>query len=359
MNKSIFAITDLKGIDLKKRRIPILASTTEKDRDGEVVLPIAFRKTLTRYLTDNPVILASHNYRGDSVGKAVDFKIGPNGIGGYVEFADTVEGEKYWKLYKGGYQRAFSIGWMGSKWFEPNPEKDVKDGQIMIQLEDMSDPIKINHDPSVRRYLIEGEILETSVCAIPCNRGAISQLSVDEVKSFFGDITESELKGLEEIVDQMMKLAGGKEGKDGDGTDGGDGNADGGTGGDADGDTTGGADGAAAGDGDGNAAADGSGDGSDAGDGEDKSAAAFAAILKALADLTAQYKAMETQLNEALAAVKAMQTAFSDIDEKVLSILNAHKGKGDDGRDGHDGDAGDDLEKGLNDILVAMKTLNS
>ena len=202
MKKSFFAaISDLKGIDVKNRRIPIMASTIEIDRDHEVVLPQAFRKTLARYLTDNPVILASHNYGGDSVGKAVDFSIAVNGIPGFVEFAPTTAGEKYWQLYKGGYQRAFSIGWMGSKWFEVDHEKCRKDGQVVVPFDDIP-AITLPYDKNVNRYLVEGEILETSVCAVPCNRSAISQLKGADITAFKHLLME-EMEGLKSMIGEI------------------------------------------------------------------------------------------------------------------------------------------------------------
>ena len=201
MKSFMTAISDIKGIDIKNRRIPIMASTTEIDRDHEVVLPQAFRKTLARYLSDNPVILASHNYSGDSVGKAVDFTIVDHGIPGYVEFAPTVAGEKYWQLYKGGYQRAFSIGWMGSKWFDVDHEKCRKDGQVVVPFDDIP-AITLPYDKNVNRYLVEGEILETSVCAVPCNRSAISQLKGADITAFKQLLLE-EMEGIKAMIGEI------------------------------------------------------------------------------------------------------------------------------------------------------------
>lgn len=101
----------VKAINKDKRQMDIVANTINMDRDNEVIHPKAYTKTVPSFM-ENPVLLAAHNYRGDAVGKFVDMNVEESGLKGRVEFAPTDDGEKYWALYSGGYQRAFSVGFM-------------------------------------------------------------------------------------------------------------------------------------------------------------------------------------------------------------------------------------------------------
>lgn len=145
----------VKSVDQGKRQITALASTSDPDRDGDIILPTAFKKWLPTYLR-NPVILAEHSHRlGDGkspvVGKCVSAQIDKAGLHIVVEFAETEAAEDHWQLYKGKFQRAFSVG------FIPHASEDRKiDGNVV-------------------RVFTEVELLEISCVPVPSNREALSK----------------------------------------------------------------------------------------------------------------------------------------------------------------------------------------
>lgn len=79
------------------------------DRDGEVIIPKGvnlgeFRK--------NPVVLFGHDRHSPPIGKAewIKFKKNINSIVAKVIFADTDMGKEIFNLFKGGFMKAFSVG---------------------------------------------------------------------------------------------------------------------------------------------------------------------------------------------------------------------------------------------------------
>ncbi len=96
---------------LSDNEIELVGSTETVDRDGDIVVPSGIDlKNFKR----NPVILAGHNYRDPAIGKGAATK-----REGKLVFKVTFppEGDNpmadiYRKLYKGGFMRAGSIGFI-------------------------------------------------------------------------------------------------------------------------------------------------------------------------------------------------------------------------------------------------------
>ena len=146
----------VKSIDQDKRQITALASAGTLDRDGEIILPEAFRELLPVYMK-NPVVITSHQHRlltGSSavVGNAVKAWIDSQGLWVVIEFVKgTALGEEYWLLYSQKKQRAFSVG------FVPLEHKyEERDGNSI-------------------RVITKVELLEISCVAVPSNREALSR----------------------------------------------------------------------------------------------------------------------------------------------------------------------------------------
>jgi HK97 family phage prohead protease len=104
----------VKSIDLKKRQIRVLASSADLDADSERILPQGIK--LERFLA-NPVILAAHKHRLDDgrppvIGKAAKVWVDKVGLWVIIEFAKTALAEEYWQLYRDGYMKAVSIGFI-------------------------------------------------------------------------------------------------------------------------------------------------------------------------------------------------------------------------------------------------------
>jgi len=144
------------AIDEKNRTIRFLASTPDVDRHGERILPSAFAERLSLFMT-NPVFLAAHQHRLDSgepsvIGRVIRAWIDAAvGLWCIVKFADTPLAERYWQLYKTGFLRACSVGFI-----EIKSQMELLDGKQVLTF-------------------TEVELIELSACAVGSNRGALAR----------------------------------------------------------------------------------------------------------------------------------------------------------------------------------------
>ena len=170
--------------------IPV--STDSVDRDGEIVEPMAFKKTLPKFMK-RPVLISSHDYKDltSQIGEWTKLKITEHGIEGkpkYYVGQGNEQADWGFKLASKG-MAAFSIGFIPTKW---------EDG----------DGVK-----SPRRTYQEVELLEISQVIVPSNRDAIQSIrskSVDPVSNkLFDDIlADKELVAKpEEVKDHVGKSA--------------------------------------------------------------------------------------------------------------------------------------------------------
>ena len=167
--KETFAI--VKGIDPAKRIVSAFGNTANPDRDGDIIPPTAFAEHLALY-RQNPVIIASHTYRTSDgsptvIGKAIEVKISETGLLFTMQFADTPLANLYWSLYRDGFMRAFSVGFIVTR-----PPR-FRNGD--------NDP---DFPAGVDRIFEEVELLEISCVAIPSNR---ESLVLSATKSAFKD----------------------------------------------------------------------------------------------------------------------------------------------------------------------------
>jgi len=143
---------EVKSIDKENHRIDAIVSTASQDRDGDIILPSAFKKSLAGYLK-NPVILSCHQHKLDDgrspvVGTCVDARIDKNALHVTIEFeTETDLGREYWTLYANKRMRAFSVGFVPVKW----------------------------KDEGRSRIYTEVELLEISCVPVPSNRDALSK----------------------------------------------------------------------------------------------------------------------------------------------------------------------------------------
>lgn len=164
--KTKYFFATVKQINEQDKTLDAVASTTDIDRDNEMILPAAFTASLDSFKA-NPVILAAHQHRlstGSSpvIGSVIpeNIIITDNEVSFKMRFADTPLGEEYWKLYRDKHMRAFSIGF--------------------IPLEASYQKIK-NKDKPVFVHT-EIELLEISAVPVPSNRRALAR-----AKGWFDD----------------------------------------------------------------------------------------------------------------------------------------------------------------------------
>ena len=144
----------------------ILASTKTVDRDGEIIMPTAF-KNLESYLRNNPVILGFHDYHNFPIGKAVSGSITDDALVLDIMFAETEKGKEAKYLFDNRFMNSFSVGFIPKTW---------------------------DNDAEGRRVYTEVELLEVSAVPVPSNAAAniIRQAEKDGVslKHFKSILTE-------------------------------------------------------------------------------------------------------------------------------------------------------------------------
>ncbi len=178
----------IKEISDTDRSLVALISTASRDRMNEVLDPEGadlenFRK--------NPVVLFAHNYRTPPVGKAIWIKQAVDGIIAKVQFATTQLAEDVFQLYKKGFMKAFSVGFIGKEWVDTDGEKDP------------------------RRTWTKWELVEFSAVPVPANPDALV-LALKEIKS---DVLKNEFqieKYGEDIAASITKRFEGLSKKPGD-----------------------------------------------------------------------------------------------------------------------------------------------
>ena len=181
MIKKQFVSSEIK-VDDNERTVTAVISTGTVDRDREVV--VAKGGDFTNYLK-NPVVLFAHDYRELPIAKALWLTQKGSKITAKAQFADTVMAEDVYQLYKGGFLKAFSIGFIPNKRHQPSPKEIEKRPELA----------------NVWSVIDEWELLEFSAVPVPANPEALMQavktkeitLSSDEVVNEF-DFDDDEEK---------------------------------------------------------------------------------------------------------------------------------------------------------------------
>jgi len=148
---------EVRGVNANEGTVDLMipVSTASVDRDGEIVEPTAFKKTLPKFMK-RPVLVSSHDYRDltSQIGEWTRLKITDSGVEGKPKYYINEGNEQAdwgFKLASKG-MAAFSIGFIPKEW---------EDG----------DGVK-----SPRRTYKEVELLEISQVIVPSNREAIQSI---------------------------------------------------------------------------------------------------------------------------------------------------------------------------------------
>jgi len=196
-------VSEAKGaIDEDNRSIRFVVSTSEVDRDGEIVTVDAVAGAIKDF-AKNPVCLAAHEHRlSDGRSPVIgswntdSFKAYKNRSEMNLVFATTERGEEYWQLYKSKHQRAVSIGFRVI-----NGHEEVKDGK--------------------RIYIITKiELYEISCVAVGANSNAVSKAKFSlgwqssekdtdnaEIPESVKDYFDSHFDDLKEYIDlQFLQI---------------------------------------------------------------------------------------------------------------------------------------------------------
>jgi len=174
---------ECKEVDLEDGSLNMFipVSTDSIDRDGEVVEPTAFKKTLPKFMK-RPVLVSSHDYRDltSQIGEWTKLKITENGIEGrprYYIGQGNEQADWGFKLASKG-MAAFSIGFIPKEWVDGDGVKEP------------------------RRTYKEVELLEISQVIVPSNREAIQSIRSKGVDPITNKLMDDVL-GDKEIIPEI------------------------------------------------------------------------------------------------------------------------------------------------------------
>ena len=157
----------VRQVDVERRILTILGTTPAKDRYRDIVEP---RGGDLKAFRANPVFLWAHDYSQPPIGKSVKETVTDQGIEFTIQFATTEFANEIFQLYRDGFLKAASIGFVPLEW------ENLGDGGY--------------------RYT-KWELLELSAVPVPANPEALALavkrgLSQDLISRVF----ESEAKGV-------------------------------------------------------------------------------------------------------------------------------------------------------------------
>jgi len=147
-----------KAPELQKDERSLIAyvTTEDIDRDMEVILT---RGIDLKHFKKNPVVLWGHDYDGLPVAKADWIKRGTTGDSNALiakaTFAEHALADEVWNLYKGGFLKAFSIGFIVTSYRAANKD----------EFGDKTE--------SVRGVIEKCQLLEFSCVNVPANQAAL------------------------------------------------------------------------------------------------------------------------------------------------------------------------------------------
>ncbi len=195
-------------VDDDERTVTAVITTTAVDRDKEVLRSSG--ADFEQYLK-NPVVLWAHSYSEPPIARSQWIKKGTKKITAKIEFAETEKAEEIYQLYKGGFLKAFSVGFIPSKSHTPTPDEIKKKPELA----------------EVYRIYDEWELLEFSAVPVPSNPEALAtavkskqieltkdladELGIDDEEVFVLDIDTARTTAVvtnfaKRVDDEIMNL---------------------------------------------------------------------------------------------------------------------------------------------------------
>lgn len=174
------ALAHERKIDEETRTIDFVASTTDKDRHGTILVQDWDLRNFNR----NPVFLWAHQSRMPPIGRVDKWETGEQQSKAQVRFAKTEVAEEIFNLYRDGFLNAVSVG------FDYGEYDFVKDAMI----------------------LRKNELYELSGVSLPSNAQALAEGRsagrVDGLSRMLRHFMEPELGRAVEDQDIDLMLAG-------------------------------------------------------------------------------------------------------------------------------------------------------
>lgn len=178
-----------KSVDIKSRTVDAWISTSQVDRDGEIVRSKAFAKRIETFKA-NPVVLFMHNPYEVPVGKVLDLDFREDRIGAQIQFRDTERGNDIAKAYADGSLTSFSIGF-----------------RVFEVRKSMADDGR-----AAPPEIVDAELYEVSAVTIPANTGArikgvASGVVLDEAARVIDAVEDMRAAG-EEVDGHVLAMVG-------------------------------------------------------------------------------------------------------------------------------------------------------
>jgi HK97 family phage prohead protease len=146
----------ISAIDEEERSVTAVISSGAVDRDREVLMPKGMD---AEEFQKNPVVLWAHDSGSPPIGKALWIKTKGQKITAKVKFALTEFAEEIFQLFKGGFLKAFSVGFIPHDGHPPTPKEIARNPEL-----------------AEARYIVsDWELLEFSAVPIPANPEALMQ----------------------------------------------------------------------------------------------------------------------------------------------------------------------------------------
>lgn len=138
---------EIKDINIGEQTLTAVISTNSVDRMGEVLDP---KGVDMKNFQKNPIVAWAHDYKLLPIGKALWTKKVQGGIMSKVKFASHAFAQEVFNLYREGFLKAFSVGFIPKDWEDGDGKK------------------------TPFRTYTKWELLEYSAVPIPANPEALS-----------------------------------------------------------------------------------------------------------------------------------------------------------------------------------------
>jgi hypothetical protein len=210
--------------DPASRVVSGTASSISVDRDGDVVLPAAFRKDIKRFLASNSPYLATHLHRSTDakptqIGWVMTAKVTATALECTFRYAQHDAAEEWWKLASDpdGKGHAFSVG------FQPKKALRGSAGDAARAYPELADVFREAgfKDADMVTVYTEIELLEISACPVPSNRDSLQHLAAklfgmedadgekatDKLKALVVEAVEFAIRNPQSAIRDLLQAA--------------------------------------------------------------------------------------------------------------------------------------------------------
>ena len=197
-----------RSVDLANRTVEGIASTISLDRDGEVILPSAFKARLGIFTGGNSPFVDAHQHRGPGptqIGWVLEVTVARTDIRCKFLFDESPDpsdpANRWWSRASNpkGKGIAFSIGFIPIRWIYGSA------AELISQFSELKTPLAaagLKAEDKLRVYT-EIELLEISAVAVGCNREALQILAAKWFAQ--GGEQSEELKQLRAELEETVK----------------------------------------------------------------------------------------------------------------------------------------------------------